>query len=200
MLSWLAPSLPCVRYKILPARLLGGENGTKLSLHVEKAPNRAISGELGEFCTGSGAVRLVLGEFCTAHAVGRGVLGEFCTGSGAVRLVLGEFCPAHAVRGVCWESFVPKRRGVVLVGRDLFRRGTFRVCSCRASATHRCPILALGLCSALDTGGGGGFAALGAGCRRVAGVSRLSCCNSPRLVAARPRFEAVRSPKCRPFG
>ena len=147
--------------------------GTKLSLHVEKAPNRAISGELGEFCTGSGAVRLVLGEFCTAHAVGRGVLGEFCTGSGAVRLVLGEFCPAHAVRGVCWESFVPKRRGVVLVGRDLFRRGTFRVCSCRASATHRCPILALGLCSALDTGGGGGFAALGAGCRRVAGVSRL---------------------------
>ena len=145
MLSWLAPSLPCVRYKILPARLLGGENGTKLSLHVEKAPNRAISGELGEFCTGSGAVRLVLGEFCTAHAV----------------------------RGVCWESFVPKRRGVVLVGRDLFRRGTFRVCSCRASATHRCPILALGLCSALDTGGGGGFAALGAGCRRVAGVSRL---------------------------
>ena len=161
-----------VRYKILPAQLLGGDNGTKLSLHVEKAPNRAISGELG----------------------------EFCTGSGAVRLVLGEFCPAHAVRGVCWESFVPKRRGVVLVGRDLFRRGTFRVCSCRASATHRCPILALGLCSALDTGGGGGFAALGAGCRRVAGVSRLSCCNSPRLVAARPRFEAVRSPKCRPFG
>ena len=173
LLCWRAPSLPRVRYKILPARLLGGENGTKLSLHVEKAPNRAISGELGEFCTGSGAVRLVLGEFCTAHAVGRGVLGEFCTGSGAARLVLGEFCPAHAVRGVCWESFVPKRRGVVLVGRDLFRRGTFRVCSCRASATHRCPILALGLCSALDTGGGGGFAALGAGCRRVAGVSRL---------------------------
>ena len=173
LLCWRAPSLPCVRYKILPAWLLGGENGTKLSLHVEKAPNRAISGELGEFCTGSGAVRLVLGEFCTAHAVGRGVLGEFCTGSGAARLVLGEFCPAHAVRGVCWESFVPKRRGVVLVGRDLFRRGTFRVCSCRASATHRCPILALGLCSALDTGGGGGFAALGAGCRRVAGVSRL---------------------------
>ena len=68
------------RYKILPARLLGGENGTKLSLHVEKAPNRAISGELGEFCTGSGAVRLVL--------------GEFCTGSGAVRLVLGELCTA----------------------------------------------------------------------------------------------------------
>ena len=88
--------------------------------------------------------------------------------------VCGEsFVPHMRCEGVCGESFVPKRRGVVLVGRDLFRRGTFRVCSCRASATHRCPILALGLCSALDTGGGGGFAALGAGCRRVAGVSRL---------------------------
>ena len=64
----LAPTLPRVRYKILPARLLGGENGTKLSLHAEKAPNWAISGVLGEFCTGSGAVQLVLGEFCTGGA------------------------------------------------------------------------------------------------------------------------------------
>ena len=78
----LASPNSAVRYKILPAQLLGGDNGTKLSLHIEKAPNRAISGEQGEFSTGSGAVRLVLGEFCTAHAVGRGVLGEFCTGSG----------------------------------------------------------------------------------------------------------------------
>ena len=62
---WRAPTLPHVRYKILPAQLLGGDNGTKLSLHIEKAPNRAISGEQGEFSTGSGAVRLVLGEFCT---------------------------------------------------------------------------------------------------------------------------------------
>ena len=61
----LASPNSAVRYKILPAQLLGGENGIKLSLHVEKAPNRAISGEQGEFCTGSGAVRLVLGEFCT---------------------------------------------------------------------------------------------------------------------------------------
>ena len=68
LLCWRAPSLPRVRYKILPARLLGGENGTKLSLHAEKAPNRAISGEQGEFCTGSRAVRLVLGEFCTEAA------------------------------------------------------------------------------------------------------------------------------------
>ena len=60
----LASPNSAVRYKILPAQLLGGENGIKLSLHVEKAPNRAISGEQGEFCTGSGAARLVLGEFC----------------------------------------------------------------------------------------------------------------------------------------
>ena len=61
----LASPNSAVRYKILPAQLLGGENGIKLSLHVEKAPNRAISGEQGEFCTGSGAARLVQGEFCT---------------------------------------------------------------------------------------------------------------------------------------
>ena len=89
---WRAPTLPHVRYKILPAQLLGGDNGTKLSLHIEKAPNRAISGEQGEFSTGSGAVRLVLGEFCTAHAVGRGVLGEFCTAHAVRGGVLGEFC------------------------------------------------------------------------------------------------------------
>ena len=78
----LASPNSAVRYKILPAQLLGGENGIKLSLHVEKAPNRAISGEQGEFCTGSGAVRLVLGEFCTGSGAARLVLGEFCTGSG----------------------------------------------------------------------------------------------------------------------
>ena len=35
-------------------------------------------------------------------------------------------------------------------------------------------------------GNGGGFAALEASCRRVAGVSRLYWCNSPRLVAPSP--------------
>ena len=74
----LASPNSAVRYKILPAQLLGGENGTKLSLHVEKAPNRAISGEQG--------------EFCTAHTVRGGVLGEFCTEA--------------ARRGSCWARFV----------------------------------------------------------------------------------------------
>ena len=82
MSCWRATTLPRVRYKILPAQLLGGDNGIKLSLHVEKVPNRAILGEQGEFCTGSGAARLVLGEFCTGSRAARLVLGEFCTGSG----------------------------------------------------------------------------------------------------------------------
>ena len=54
-------------------------------------------------------------------------------------------------------------------------------------------------------GNDGGFAPLEALLRRVAGVSRLYWCNSPRLVAVRsrfrvvrPRFGAVRRPKCRP--
>ena len=40
-------------------------------------------------------------------------------------------------------------------------------------------------------GKGGGFAALEALLRRVAGVSRLYWCNSPRLVAVRSRFGAM---------
>ena len=44
----------------------------------------------------------------------------------------------------------------------------------------------------------GGFAALGALLRRVAGVSRLYWCNSPRLLAVRSRFGVVWRPKCRP--
>ena len=68
-------------------------------------------------------------------------------------------------------------------------------------------------------GNGGGFAPCGASLRRVAGVSRLYWCNSPRLVApstwgeldrgplmariprlpvVRPRFGVVWRPKCRP--
>ena len=84
-----------------------------------------------------------------------------------------SFVPEVGPCGSCWESFVPKRHGVVLVGRNLFRRGTFRVCSCRASDTHRRPSLALGSLRCAPCRWRWGFAALGAGCRRVAGVSRL---------------------------
>ena len=80
LLCWLARSLPRIRYKILPARCCANQSGTKLSLHAEKAPNWAISGEQGEFCTAHAVRRGVQGEFCTAHAARAGVRGEFCTG------------------------------------------------------------------------------------------------------------------------
>ena len=61
--------------------------------------------------------------------------------------------------------------------------------------------LRLGVCRADD----GGFAPLEASPRRVAGVSHLYCCNSPRLLAVRSkfgtvrlRFRAVWRSKCRP--
>ena len=110
----LASPNSAVRYKILPARLLGGENGTKLSLHSEKAPNRAISGEQGEFYTG--------------NAARAGMQGEFCTGSWAARLVLGEFCfvvapSVYAVAGFppptgapSWPSAPAARSTLVAVG------------------------------------------------------------------------------------
>ena len=66
----LAPHPACVRYKVRPAWLVGGENGRKFAMHAQNTPKRAISSEQG--------------EFYTAHAVRRGVQGEFCTGSGAV--------------------------------------------------------------------------------------------------------------------
>ena len=141
---WRATTLPRVRYKILPAQLLGGENGIKLSLHVEKAPNRAISGEQGEFCTGSGAARLVQGEFCPAHAVRGGVLGEFCTAHAARAGTRGEFCTGSG----------PPLGPVA---------GLFPLMGTGAGLS--------GPADALHDGGGGGFALHEALCRCVAGVS-----------------------------
>ena len=46
--------------KIRPARLVGDKSGTKLSQQEENAPNEAILGEQGEFCTGTGGVRGLL--------------------------------------------------------------------------------------------------------------------------------------------
>ena len=70
LLCVLAPHPACVRYKVRPARLVGGGGGTKFAMRAQNTPKRAISSEQG--------------EFCTAHAVRRGVPGEFCTGSGFV--------------------------------------------------------------------------------------------------------------------
>jgi len=70
----------------------------------------------------------------------------------------------------------------------------------RVLRTHPCspapptPSGSSGLCHTF----GGGFAPLEASLRRVAGVSRLYWCNSPRLLAVRPRFGVVWCAKCRP--
>ena len=77
-----------------PARRVGGGNGTKFSLRAKNGPKSAFWG--------------VLGEFCTAHAVRRGMQGEFCTG--------------WARRAGRPESFVP---GVVETGVAFARS-----CSC----------------------------------------------------------------------
>ena len=60
------------RYKVLPARLLGGASGTKFSLLGQNRLKWAILGVLGEFCTGWAAGVGVLGEFCAGFGTGRG--------------------------------------------------------------------------------------------------------------------------------
>ena len=114
-----------VREKILPARLVGDKNGTKLSQQEENVPNRAILGEQGEFYTENAAARLALGEFCTASGTARLVQGEFCTGTGAARLALGEFCTAS---------------GTARRVQGEFCTGTGGVRGLLAPETVRCPV------------------------------------------------------------
>ena len=151
LLCLLLPHPACIRYKVRPAWLVGGDSGRKFAMHGQNAPNWAILGEQG--------------EFCLAHAVRMCVLGEFCTGSGVVRLVLGEFCTAVARHGSCWASFVPPWR------RPCVQVSSFR----RPRAPRPYPrVLQPGPPSrsgARCAGCGGGFAALEAGWLRVAGVS-----------------------------
>ena len=161
---WRAPTLPHVRYKILPAQLLGGDNGTKLSLHIEKAPNRAISGEQGEFSTGSGAVRLVLGEFCTAHAVRGGCAGRVLYRSGAAWFLLGEICFAVAP-SVCAVAGLPTPTGAP---------------AWPSAPAARSTLVAVGVLRHAKPSGG-----VSPACRTLAWR------NSPRLVAARSWFAVV---------
>ena len=101
----------------------------------------------------------------------RGCAGRVLYRSGAAWFLLGEICFVVAP-SVCAVAGLPPPTGA--------------------------PAWPSGPSGALHASGGGGFAALGAGWRRVAGVSRLSCCNSPRLVVARPRFEVVELPISHP--
>ena len=105
LLCLLLPHPACIRYKVRPAWLVGGDSGRKFAMHGQNAPKWAILGEQG--------------EFCLAHAVRMCVLGEFCTGSGVVRLVLGEFCPAHAVRRSVLGEFCPAVAPSVCPGVEL---------------------------------------------------------------------------------
>ena len=110
--------LRAAREKVHPAWLVGGDSGTKFALLGQNLPNWAFLGEQGEFYTGSGAVRLVQGEFCLAVAP-----------------------PLFTV------AWIPSPAG---------------------TADRACR-----LWDGLHAGDRGGFAALEAGCRRVAGVSDL---------------------------
>ena len=102
LLCVLAPHPACIRYKVRPAWLVGGENGRKFAMHAQNTPKRAISSEQG--------------EFYTAHAVRRGVLGEFYTGSGPCDSCRASFVPGVGPCDSCRASFIPKWPGVILVG------------------------------------------------------------------------------------
>ena len=74
-----APPLPHRRDKNRPARLHQRPGGTKLTQHAQNAPKRAISGEQGEFCTGSGPAQLEQGEFCTGSGPTRSLAASIAS-------------------------------------------------------------------------------------------------------------------------
>jgi len=103
VLSWLAPVLSRIRYKTLPARLLGGESGTKLSL---------LGVLLSKAVQNSPCVLKVrrIGPFQANWE-------SFVPEVGPCDSCLESFVPEVGPCDLCWESFVPKWRGVVVVGR-----------------------------------------------------------------------------------
>ena len=92
-----------VREKIRPARLVGDKSGTKLSQREQNAPNEAILGEQGEFYTENAAARLAWGEFCTGTGGMWRVLGEFFRATRRCTLVLSatRHRPCCRVWGFC---------------------------------------------------------------------------------------------------
>ena len=74
----------CVRYKVLPARLVGGLSGTKFSLQARNGLVSPFCGVWGEFCPGWVHRGRLLGEFYTGSARRSFVWGEFCPGGGPV--------------------------------------------------------------------------------------------------------------------
>lgn len=91
--------------------------------------------------------------------------GEFCTANPARRGLQGEFYTAVARRGSCWASLVSSQHRPchqLPAFRRPLHRGAVRPGNRHRSRRPH---------STFRTGGDGGFAALGGGWRRVAGVS-----------------------------
>ena len=90
VLSWLAPTLPRIRYKILPAWCCANQSGTKLSLHAEKAPKLSHFGCAGRVlyraCGEGGCAGRVLYRTCGEG----GCAGRVLYRRGAAWLLLGE--------------------------------------------------------------------------------------------------------------
>ena len=86
----------CMRDKVLPARVVGGESGKRFSLRAKSGPKSAFWGVPGEFCTGSG----------TACGIKFSLLGLL-----VAEAVQSSPCMRKVGRnrrfGACWESFVP---------------------------------------------------------------------------------------------
>ena len=142
VLSWLAVTLPRVRYKILPAWCFVEQSG-------KNSPCAGKTRQIGP---------------------------SWASGE--------SFVPHMRREGVSRESFVPKRQGVVLVGRVVLCSGVVLV---PVGGLWRRPGAAHGHCGralrapgVLHAGGGGGFALHEAFGRRVAGVS------DPRVVQFPP--------------
>ena len=129
VLLWLAPSLPCMRYKVRPAR----EKRANLG-HFERA-GRVLS----RTCGAKGCAGRVLYRTCGA----KGCAGRVLYRCGTAGLWFGALCAAVA-QSMCPVAGLPPPTGA-----------------------------AAGPSSVLHADAGGGFAALGAGCRCVAGVSYL---------------------------
>ena len=66
LLCLLLPYPACIRYKVRPVWLVGGDSGRTFAMHGQNAPNWAILGEQGEFCPAHAVRRSVQGEFYTA--------------------------------------------------------------------------------------------------------------------------------------
>ena len=115
-----------------------------------------------------------------------------------------SFVPHMRREGVSRESFVPKRQGVVVVGRIMSCSGVVLV---PVGGLWRRPGAAHGHCGralrapgVLHAGGGGGFALHEAFGRRVAGVSDPRVVQFPPLLSAASGFVRARGFPCALMG